>query len=222
MMNARGQDASRCGSTSGTPPCLWISQSRRHLRHAGHGMTTGLKVIVECPFRDETFAAHWSTYRRRPSAREKCCVGIRFHRSRARRRRRQSRGPWSAVRPAVRRAASHGATRAASRRRGHAQPDDAAARDVPQHLASRVSWHSAIAANSWRTRRAPCAGCIVDYLRSRHAQKRGGEFEITSLPTELPHASAASSGADVPDRETQRGAGVSWPGSTRGSPSAST
>src|SRR6185369_9470857 len=31
-------------------------------------------------------------------------------------------------------------------------------------------------------------GLIVDYLRSRHAQKRGGEFEITSLPTELPHA----------------------------------
>jgi RNA polymerase sigma factor (TIGR02999 family) len=31
-------------------------------------------------------------------------------------------------------------------------------------------------------------GLIVDYLRSRHAQKRGGEFNITSLPTELPHA----------------------------------
>ena len=31
-------------------------------------------------------------------------------------------------------------------------------------------------------------GLIVDYLRSRHALKRGGEFEITSLPTELPHA----------------------------------
>ena len=31
-------------------------------------------------------------------------------------------------------------------------------------------------------------GLIVDYLRSRHAQKRGGEFRITSLPTELPHA----------------------------------
>ena len=31
-------------------------------------------------------------------------------------------------------------------------------------------------------------GLIVDYLRSRHAQKRGGEFEITSLPTELPHS----------------------------------
>ncbi len=31
-------------------------------------------------------------------------------------------------------------------------------------------------------------GLIVDYLRSRHAQKRGGDLEITSLPTELPHA----------------------------------
>jgi RNA polymerase sigma factor (TIGR02999 family) len=32
-------------------------------------------------------------------------------------------------------------------------------------------------------------GLIVDYLRNRHAQKRGGEFWITSLPAELPHAS---------------------------------
>jgi RNA polymerase sigma factor (TIGR02999 family) len=31
-------------------------------------------------------------------------------------------------------------------------------------------------------------GLIVDYIRSRHAQKRGGEFEIISLPTELPYA----------------------------------
>src|SRR4026208_1433083 len=31
-------------------------------------------------------------------------------------------------------------------------------------------------------------GLIVDYLRSRHAQKRGGGVAITSLPTELPHA----------------------------------
>ncbi len=29
-------------------------------------------------------------------------------------------------------------------------------------------------------------GLLVDYLRRRHAQKRGGLFEITSLPTELP------------------------------------
>lgn len=27
---------------------------------------------------------------------------------------------------------------------------------------------------------------IIDYARNRQAQKRGGEFEITSLPTELP------------------------------------
>jgi len=31
-------------------------------------------------------------------------------------------------------------------------------------------------------------GLIVDYLRNRHAQKRGGNFSITSLPAELPHA----------------------------------
>jgi RNA polymerase sigma factor (TIGR02999 family) len=30
-------------------------------------------------------------------------------------------------------------------------------------------------------------GLIVDYLRSRNRQKRGAEFEITSLPFELPH-----------------------------------
>ena len=27
---------------------------------------------------------------------------------------------------------------------------------------------------------------LIDYLRQRHAQKRGGAFEITSLPTEIP------------------------------------
>jgi len=31
-------------------------------------------------------------------------------------------------------------------------------------------------------------GLVVDYLRNRHAQKRGSQFRITSLPTELPHA----------------------------------
>jgi RNA polymerase sigma factor (TIGR02999 family) len=30
---------------------------------------------------------------------------------------------------------------------------------------------------------------VIDYARRRHAQKRGGGFEITSLPTELPEAS---------------------------------
>jgi DNA-directed RNA polymerase specialized sigma24 family protein len=49
-------------------------------------------------------------------------------------------------------------------------------------------------------------GLIVDYLRSRHAQKRGGDFEITSLPTELPQALQE-------DRQRR---------SMRGSPNAST
>ena len=34
-------------------------------------------------------------------------------------------------------------------------------------------------------------GLLIDYMRSRHAQKRGGAFEITSLPTELPAAASA-------------------------------
>jgi RNA polymerase sigma factor (TIGR02999 family) len=29
-------------------------------------------------------------------------------------------------------------------------------------------------------------GLVIDYARARHAKKRGGAFEITSLPTELP------------------------------------
>lgn len=29
-------------------------------------------------------------------------------------------------------------------------------------------------------------GLLIDYLRSRQAQKRGGQFEITTLPTEVP------------------------------------
>jgi RNA polymerase sigma factor (TIGR02999 family) len=32
-------------------------------------------------------------------------------------------------------------------------------------------------------------GLIVDYFRNRRAQKRGGQLEITPLPTELPYAS---------------------------------
>ena len=35
-------------------------------------------------------------------------------------------------------------------------------------------------------------GLLIDYVRSRRAQKRGGAFEITSLPTELPAAAAPS------------------------------
>jgi RNA polymerase sigma factor (TIGR02999 family) len=31
-------------------------------------------------------------------------------------------------------------------------------------------------------------GLLIDYIRRRRAQKRGGAFEITSLPTELPAA----------------------------------
>ena len=33
-------------------------------------------------------------------------------------------------------------------------------------------------------------GLLIDYVRSRRAQKRGGAFEITSLPTEVPDAQA--------------------------------
>lgn len=31
-------------------------------------------------------------------------------------------------------------------------------------------------------------GLVIDYIRSRSAQKRGGEFEFTALPTVLPVA----------------------------------
>lgn len=34
-------------------------------------------------------------------------------------------------------------------------------------------------------------GLLIDYVRSRQAQKRGGEFSITSLPTEVPQMPAA-------------------------------
>jgi len=34
-------------------------------------------------------------------------------------------------------------------------------------------------------------GLLIDYVRSRRAQKRGADFEITSLPTELPHGAVA-------------------------------
>jgi len=34
-------------------------------------------------------------------------------------------------------------------------------------------------------------GLLIDYVRSRRAQKRGGAFEITSLPTELPERARA-------------------------------
>lgn len=36
-------------------------------------------------------------------------------------------------------------------------------------------------------------GLLIDYLRARRAQKRGGAFEITSLPTELPAAAVVES-----------------------------
>lgn len=38
-------------------------------------------------------------------------------------------------------------------------------------------------------------GLLIDYLRNRRAQKRGGEFQITSLSAELP---------DVPDSEFEK------------------
>jgi RNA polymerase sigma factor (TIGR02999 family) len=39
-------------------------------------------------------------------------------------------------------------------------------------------------------------GLIIDHVRNRHAQKRGGQFEITSAPADLEHA--------VDDRELTR------------------
>ena len=46
-------------------------------------------------------------------------------------------------------------------------------------------------------------GLLIDYLRSRQAQKRGGGFEITSLPTELPFADAQDIEIDKLDEALQ-------------------
>jgi RNA polymerase sigma factor (TIGR02999 family) len=40
-------------------------------------------------------------------------------------------------------------------------------------------------------------GLIIDHRRHRRAHKRGGNYQITSLPTELPHA-------QLPDEEMER------------------
>src|SRR5688572_13025606 len=40
-------------------------------------------------------------------------------------------------------------------------------------------------------------GLVTDHLRSRRAQKRGGNFEITSLPTELPYAQQEADAIDT-------------------------
>jgi len=40
-------------------------------------------------------------------------------------------------------------------------------------------------------------GLIIDYARSRQAQKRGGLVEITSLPTELPYAQEDAQDVDL-------------------------
>ena len=40
-------------------------------------------------------------------------------------------------------------------------------------------------------------GLLIDYVRARRAQKRGGAFEITSLRTELPAATAAAAEGEI-------------------------
>jgi len=39
-------------------------------------------------------------------------------------------------------------------------------------------------------------GLLIDYVRSRRAQKRGGAFEITALPTEIPAGEAGTDQLD--------------------------
>jgi RNA polymerase sigma factor (TIGR02999 family) len=39
-------------------------------------------------------------------------------------------------------------------------------------------------------------GLLIDYVRSRRAQKRGGAFEITALPTEIPAGDAGTDQLD--------------------------
>lgn len=47
-------------------------------------------------------------------------------------------------------------------------------------------------------------GLLIDYLRSRHAHKRGGNFLITSLPTELPVPGEPSIDVDGIDEALNR------------------
>jgi RNA polymerase sigma factor (TIGR02999 family) len=42
-------------------------------------------------------------------------------------------------------------------------------------------------------------GLLIDYLRNRQAQKRGGEFEITSLSTEVPQPAVDAEMAKLSD-----------------------
>ena len=94
------------------------------------------------------------------------------------------------------------ATRAAAGSRGHAEPTTLL-HETFLNISHRESLAFGDCGQFMSYAARAMRGLIVDYLRSRHAQKRGGEFEITSLPTELPHAGAGRSAVGR-DREAER------------------
>ena len=60
-------------------------------------------------------------------------------------------------------------------------------------------------------------GLIIDYARSRQAQKRGGQFEITSIGTDVAEAMPDVERADATQRGARRAAAPSsrgWRGSS--------
>jgi len=93
--------------------------------------------------------------------------------------------PVKSCSPFCMRTPQPGATSVAAQFLADLESHHAAARDLSGHVQPRVGSvpdRARFLAYASRAMR----GLIIDYFRSRSAQKRGGEFEITVLPTEMP------------------------------------
>ena len=88
-----------------------------------------------------------------------------------------------------------------------ARGDDAPARGLPRHGAARRHRSSRTGPFHGLRRPRSCARSIIDYVRSRRAQKRGGQFEITALETDVGPAPAAGCGS----RRMSGSRSRSWP-----------
>ena len=99
---------------------------------------------------------------------------------------------------------------AAPARREGARPDarhhHAAARGLPRHRRPRGRRVPRPRPASWPTPARVMRGLIIDYARSRKAQKRGGRFEITSLDADVADPAGRRPGAG-PHRRGARRAG---------------